>query len=704
MRTFLHCAVVFLSVFTSPVFAQDTTNMGKEFWVGYGHHQFMENGTNSQSMTLYLATGAIPATVTVSIDSSGIPTQYATWWWRTYNIPANTVIDIETAVAATYSVSAGASGAIPKSGGADARLFGDPPPLGSGSVGLYRRKGIHIESTEPIVAYAHIYGSTSSGATMLMPVESWGGLYTSANSSQQYANNCFSWMYVIAKYDNTVIEITPSVKTRAQDKTGLQPGVASTVTLMRGQIYQVLGANLTSDVNGNGGTSSGGYELTGTKVRSLTSPTGYIHPVAVFSGSSRTSNPTGCGAGGGDNDIQQHFPRQAMGKVYLTVPFSGSTTASSFSFSKFKVLVFDPATVVTRNGVALTGMTPNNYYEFESNTPDRIEADQPILVAQFMSGGGCFVGGSLGDPEMVYLSPLSQGITESRFYRNTKEMISVNYLSIIVPTTAVATTTVDGSNVFDHTMVHPQNAAYTILVKRWTAAKAQATVQSTAPFVGTTYGLGSVESYGYNVGTRLNAVNARDASVLPPGFTGVMPVTLTSFTAVKNSYDVLLSWNTTHEINFDRYEVERSSNGTEFIKFATVLGGGNTYQSTDANALKLYAAEPVLYYRLKMIDKDGKFKYSGVVTVKSGDVRSLQVQAAPNPFIDKLQLQLQSDKAGMIRITIRDVSGKAIESNTRFIQQGSSVIEIHSLQHLHSGIYIVEVEMNGSRHHIKVTK
>lgn len=679
--------------------------MGKEFWVGYGHHQFMETGSNTQEMTIYLATGSQPATVTVTIDSSSPVANIATWWWRTYNIPANTVIDIETAVAATYSAGAGATGALPKTGSYDARLYSDPPPSGPGSGGLYRRKAIHIESNVPIVAYSHIYGSASSGASMLMPVESWGGLYTSANSKQSYASNAFSWMYIIAKYDNTVVEITPSVKTRAQNITGLQPGVTSTITLMRGQIYMVVGANVGSDVNGNGGASTDGYELTGTLVRSITSPTGYIHPIAVFSGSSRTSNGASCGSGGGDNDMQQHFPRQAMGKNYFTAPFSGSSTPSSFGTSIYKVIVFDPTTVVSRNGVMLSSLVNSTYYQFESNTPDKIIADKPILVAQYMTGGGCLGTGGLGDPEMVYLSPLSQGINSGRFYRNTKEGISVNYLTIIVPTTEVATTTIDGSNVFDYSVAHPQDPNYTILVKRWTASKGQADVQSTGTFVGTTYGLGSIESYAYNVGTKLNAVNARDASVLPPGFTGVLPVTLLDFTAVKNSDDVLLKWNTSYEINFSRFEAERSLNGTEFSRFATIQPNqSGAYNTIDINALKLFAAEPVIYYRLKMIDKDGKFKYSGVVTIKSGNIRSLQVQVAPNPFNDKLQLQVQSETAGKAQINIRDISGRLIESRSQFIAAGSSLIEINSLAALQKGVYVIEVELNGTKQQIKAVK
>ena len=66
------------------VFAQNKSNTGTDFWVGYGHHQFMEPGMgNSQEMVLYLSAEQ-PANVTVSL--------HGTSWVRNYSVPANTVI------------------------------------------------------------------------------------------------------------------------------------------------------------------------------------------------------------------------------------------------------------------------------------------------------------------------------------------------------------------------------------------------------------------------------------------------------------------------------------------------------------------------------------------------------------------------------------------------------------------------------------
>ncbi len=548
-------ALLCLLLFVNAIHAQTVSNRGKEFWVAYGHHQQMEGAGadgGSMDMVLYLATQSQAATVTVTIYGAGNPVIPGNKWERKYNIPANTVINTGTIAANnSFSIPAGAVGAMPKTGAFDCRLITDPPPAGSGGAGIFKKKAIYISSTVPIVAYSHIYTNTNSGASMLLPTEAWGYSYVSLNSKQDYASNCFNWTYVIAKEDNTVIEITPSVKTRAQagtaNATGFAPGVTKQITLQKGEIYQLIGANEGSDANGNGGTAVTGKELTGTKIRSIAGLDGKCKPIAVFAGSSRTSNPASCGEGGGDNDNCQLFPQQAWGKQYLTVPFSGSSTPSSFGTSTFKIAVADPTTIIRRNGAILTGLQNGNFYQYESNTPDYIESDKPIFVAQFMTGGNCLGAGGLGDPDMATVSPIEQGIRSTGFYRNGRTQISVNYISLVVPTGGLSSLRIDGSSSFDLIQAHPRKAGYSIVVKRWTITPAtdgtQSFITCDSTFTGITYGLGSFESYAYNAGSNLENLsalpgyyNSTDTSAIttvhPWGFFGI-PMNIGAYFAYK---------------------------------------------------------------------------------------------------------------------------------------------------------------------------
>ncbi|NIG55473.1 PKD domain-containing protein [Chitinophaga sp. Cy-1792] len=458
--------------------AQNLSNKGKEFWVGYGLHQYMEPGqANDQQMVLYLSADK-PANVTVS---------YGPTYSKTYSIPANTVI---------------ASDLIQKAGVNDARLYSPPPAFGgTGGEGTFVNKAIHIVSDVPIVAYAHIYATASSGATMLMPVETWGYSYISVNSQQYYGNNCFSYMFAIAKENNTVIEITPAVPTR----NGRLPGVPFTVTLNKGELYQLVG-----QLDG-GPNSSKGYELTGTTIKSVANANGECFPIAVFSGSSRTA--IGCGTNGssGDNDIQQVFGYETWGKRYLTAPTAVDNNPMGRQNNIYKIVVKDPAANVYKNGVLFpkTALLRNSYYEYVSNTGDYIESDKPVLVAQYMSSAGsCNNTGGLGDPEMVYISPIEQAINSAGFYRNTMWGITVNYLALVLPKDGLKSLLVDGSNTMDYVYDHPNRAGFSIAIKRWGATTGQSRVTCDSAFVGTVYGLGSVESYAYNVGTLVNNLNA----------------------------------------------------------------------------------------------------------------------------------------------------------------------------------------------------
>jgi len=455
-----------LSLFAIPSTAQNLSNSGKEFWVSYPLNWLFDNGgsLNSQEMVLYFSAEQA-ATVTVTSHVNG------NTWTRTYNVPAGTVTTSDN---------------IPKTGVEDSRLFDN-----AFVEGLFN-KGIHIESNVPIVVYAHYLGNATSGAAMLFPVEAYGYSYVTLNNEQNYSNG-YTYFYVMASEDNTFIEITPSVATRNRPA-----GVPFVIQLNKKQAYQIVAQNTSTD-------------LTGSKIRSVPNRSGECLPIAVYCGSSRTA--IGCTTPGNSGDfiMQQCFPSQAWGKRYLTAPTSNHSAATSLQTNVYRVLVKDPTTSVRRNGVPLSGLINNTYYHFTSNSADYVEADQPIMVAQYMASvqsSGCNnVIGPNGDPEMIYLSPVEQAIKRVGFYRNHLQQIVSNYLTLIIPSAGLSSLNIDGSSSYDHTYAHPNRPGYTVVVKRWDAQPAQCIVQSDSAFTAITYGLGNVESYGYNAGTLINNLN-----------------------------------------------------------------------------------------------------------------------------------------------------------------------------------------------------
>jgi len=441
--------------------SQDFSNKGTEFWVGYGSHVSMynSNGTvnptgGGQNMVLYF-TSDRNANVTVEIPSIG--------WSNSYTVTANQVTTTAT---------------MPKTVGQDSRITDE------GKSG----KGIHITSDVPIIAYAHIYNASVSGATLLFPVNTLAREYYSINykqvSNQSYSY-CFS--YVIATEDDTNVEIIPSANTILNAK-----GDTIKVKLNKGEVYNIFGKLLT---NANPYL---GEDLTGTIIRSVATPTSPCKRIAVFSGSGKVSISCNNGSGSADNYMQQAFPANAWGKKYLTAPTRDMPT------NFFRIAISKPGTVVKRNGVVLTGLVNGFYYDIQSNTPDLIESDQPIMVAQYITTtgqcGNTFIGGR-GDPEMIYLSPIEQTIDKVTINSTPNAAINLHYINIVIHNKGTSSLKIDGATPLQVPLAHPQESNY--VYYQVALSSGSHTIQSDSGFNAIAYGYGNTETYGYNAGANV---------------------------------------------------------------------------------------------------------------------------------------------------------------------------------------------------------
>jgi gliding motility-associated-like protein len=457
--TFILAGTCFLS------FGQNFTNKGREFWVGYGHNSLFYAG-NAQDMVLYLSADQT-ANVKVSISN--------TTWVRNYTVAPGQVV---------------VSDLIPKSGPEDPRLVGE---------GI-SKKNIHIESDVPIVAYAHMYGQYSSGAAMLLPVETYGYTYVSCNTSQSYDADSHSWFYVVAAEDNTRVRINPSLATAS----GVQRNQPFEVALNKGEIVNVMGATTGGGI---------GNDMSGSTILSIAGADGKCHPISVFSGSSRTVIcPSGGSLPSGDFIMQQIFPATAWGARYLAGITANTDDINMPGVNRFRVYVRDRTTQVFANGVKKTSMDQYGlFYDFDANTPQYITADKPVMVAQLMvSQEGCGTSAtSYNDPEMIFLSPMEQAINSVSFYSAEKEKIIVNYVTLTIPAAGLNSLSIDGSipgptTALDLVLDCPGLPGYKMVTKEFPATGLQHTVRSDSAFNAIAYGVGDHESYGYNAGSYVN--------------------------------------------------------------------------------------------------------------------------------------------------------------------------------------------------------
>jgi hypothetical protein len=181
---------------------------------------------------------------------------------------------------------------------------------------------------------------------------------------------------------------------------------------------------------------------------------------------------------------------------------------------------------------------------------------------------------------------------------------------------------------------------------------------------------------------------------------GSLPVTLSNLGINYKAGVATLNWTSVYESNMKGYEIERSSNGAFFenIGFTAAknqLGVTQNYQYAD-NIAALSAN--IFYYRLHMVDKDGKSKYSNVVTVRKDKTGTGGMAISPNPTANAAQLKLDVVKSGIASITITDATGRVVLTQTANIAAGTNNIAINNLYQLNSGIYNVRVIANEEVH------
>jgi gliding motility-associated-like protein len=357
--------------------------------------------------------------------------------------------------------------------------------------GTFTKKAVHITSARAVVVYAYITRSQASGATLCLPVQDLGKEYYSMNFTQvSNEPNSNSYITIVAVDDNTAVEITPSAATKG----GKPANVPFTVSLNKGDIYQVLGAL-------NAANPNNGVDLTGTHIRSIASGTGSCKRIAVFSGSGKVRIPQMCNASSSDNLFQQLYPTGSWGLKYLTAPSYNNPN------NYYRIAKSNPAANVYVNGVLVPPAQFINgiWYEFFNSTPNLIQSDLPISVAQYFTTQGCDHNGAPYDPDMIMLNPVEQNIDNVTLVSSNLATpgTQLHHLQIIIPNkgTALSSFRLDGKPV-NGWVTHPSDANYSYIYLP-NVGQGYHTLSSDTGFNALAYGFASAESYGYSAGANV---------------------------------------------------------------------------------------------------------------------------------------------------------------------------------------------------------
>lgn len=137
-----------------------------------------------------------------------------------------------------------------------------------------------------------------------------------------------------------------------------------------------------------------------------------------------------------------------------------------------------------------------------------------------------------------------------------------------------------------------------------------------------------------------------------------LPLTLLTFGGHRQGTSALLNWTTADEINVSRFEVQRSLNGSSFTSIGTVAAKADVHSYTYTDAA---AQDKAWFYRLKMIDMDGKYSYSRIIAL-SGSSSPDGVGLFPNPAHGFVTVQhaLATDNNALAQVL--DMSGRVLRT------------------------------------------
>jgi uncharacterized delta-60 repeat protein len=163
---------------------------------------------------------------------------------------------------------------------------------------------------------------------------------------------------------------------------------------------------------------------------------------------------------------------------------------------------------------------------------------------------------------------------------------------------------------------------------------------------------------------------------------GLLPVSLLDFKAFLQNKSVLLQWKIATEKDLIRFVIERSADGNRFLPINSIAVTGVGTFSRDYSIMDEQPLQGINFYRLKMIDADGKFSYSNIVAVKI--TTDIKLQIFPNPAKNILFVEANGNSENAI-VQIIDGGGRKLKEMKVFLNGGTSFsVDISSLP---NGIY-----------------
>lgn len=183
------------------------------------------------------------------------------------------------------------------------------------------------------------------------------------------------------------------------------------------------------------------------------------------------------------------------------------------------------------------------------------------------------------------------------------------------------------------------------------------------------------------------------------------PVELAYFSGAINGDGIELRWRTETEVNNYGFDIERTSNKSDWLTIGFQEGHGNSnspkqYHFTDDEINQ----SGTYFYRLKQVDNDGTYEYSNVVNIEVDVPNNFYLsQNYPNPFNPETIIEYTLPEQQIVSLRVYNILGEMVKELVNEVKPAGTYTAIFDGSDIPSGVYVYRIQTKGFAENKKMT-
>lgn len=156
-----------------------------------------------------------------------------------------------------------------------------------------------------------------------------------------------------------------------------------------------------------------------------------------------------------------------------------------------------------------------------------------------------------------------------------------------------------------------------------------------------------------------------------------------------------LKWTSSSEFNVDKYIIERSENGSDYVEIGNLEAQGLSLEALNYQFEDMQPLTGTAYYRVKLVRNNGTTISSNTLAIEQQFMNELEiVKAFPNPADDNLTVVLSSKEESNYQLTLSTLNGQKVFTGNQTVQKGLTYHSIN-IREFRNGFYFLTVSQEG---------